>query len=108
MLRNDDLDTVDFTVPYLQDATLLLTIPQVERLISSGKTIPQNVRIKLENVGELTADRARELTKAFTQKDFGEFETKNLQNLCFTTFTEYDAEFKNINISRFIYIFKLY
>ena len=63
MLRNDDLDTVDFTVPYLQDATLLLTIPQVERLISSGKTIPQNVRIKLENVGELTADRARELTQ---------------------------------------------
>ena len=64
MLRNDDdLDTVDFTAPYLQNATLLLTIPQVERLISSGKSIPQNVRIKLENVGELTADRARELTQ---------------------------------------------
>ena len=64
MLRNDDdLDNVDFTVPYLQDATLLLTIPQVERLISSGKTLPQNVRIKIEDVRELTADRARELTQ---------------------------------------------
>ena len=60
---DDDLDNVDFTASYLQGATLLLTIPQVERLISSGKTIPQNVRLDIHDVTELTADRARELTQ---------------------------------------------
>ena len=62
MLENDsDLDTVDFTASHLQGATLLLTIPQVERLIASGKTIPQNVRVRIENVSELSAQKARDL-----------------------------------------------
>ncbi len=44
-------------------------------------------------------DRARELTEALTQKRFNEFEHKKFKNLCFTTFTEYDASFENINIA---------
>ena len=44
-------------------------------------------------------DRARELTKAFTYENFSEFETIKFKNLCFTTFTEYDASFKNVNVA---------
>lgn len=44
-------------------------------------------------------DRARELTAAFTNKDFNEFEHINYNNLKFTTFTEYDATFKNVDVA---------
>lgn len=44
-------------------------------------------------------DRARELTEALTQEHFNEFEHKKFKNLCFTSFTEYDASFKGINIA---------
>ena len=59
--RDDEIDTVDFDEPYLQGATLLLTIQQVERLIASGKTIPQDVRINIHDVTELTSQRIRDL-----------------------------------------------
>jgi len=44
------------------------------------------------------ADRARELTDAFTKEDFSEFKVNKYKNLCFTTFTEYDSENKNVNV----------
>ena len=44
-------------------------------------------------------DRARELTEAFTNKNFKEFKTKEYNNLCFTTFTEYDETFKNVFVA---------
>ena len=42
-------------------------------------------------------DRGREITLALTQKDFPEQEMKHL-NLDYTTFTEYDKTFENVNI----------
>ena len=67
MLETDDqIDTFNFNEPYMQNTTLLLTIPQIERLISSGRTIPQNVRVKIQDVTDLTADRARELMQQMT------------------------------------------
>ncbi|MCG8571666.1 MAG: 2,3-bisphosphoglycerate-independent phosphoglycerate mutase [Spirochaetes bacterium] len=42
-------------------------------------------------------DRTRELTKAFVLNDFNEFETKNLQNLTYTCFTEYYEGIQNSN-----------
>lgn len=44
-------------------------------------------------------DRARELTQAFTQDNFKEFNHKKIKNLFFTCFTEYDASFKNVKIA---------
>ncbi|MBO7527914.1 MAG: 2,3-bisphosphoglycerate-independent phosphoglycerate mutase [Clostridia bacterium] len=44
-------------------------------------------------------DRARELTEAFTSKSFKEFKTKEYKDLLFTTFTEYDSTFKNVNVA---------
>ena len=44
-------------------------------------------------------DRARELTQAFTQKPFDKFQTKHLNNLCFCCMTEYNSEFKNVEIA---------
>ncbi len=44
-------------------------------------------------------DRAREITRAFTQSDFKEFETKNLNKLCFCCMTEYDETFKNVLVA---------
>ena len=43
-------------------------------------------------------DRARELTEAFTQKDFDKFERKKLENLHFLCMTEYDEKFDNVSI----------
>lgn len=42
-------------------------------------------------------DRGREITMALTQQDFEEFEMKKL-DLKYLTFTEYDKEFKNVEI----------
>lgn len=44
-------------------------------------------------------DRARELTEAFTVESFDKFEHIHYKDLCFTTFTEYDATFKNVNVA---------
>ena len=44
-------------------------------------------------------DRAREITSAFTQSDFNQFEHISFKNLHFTCFTEYDATFKNVSIA---------
>ena len=42
-------------------------------------------------------DRCREITKCLTQSDFPEFDLKKL-SLHFTTITEYDSAYENINI----------
>lgn len=42
-------------------------------------------------------DRCREITKALTQADFPSFHMKML-NLHYTTMTEYDATFQNVNV----------
>ena len=43
-------------------------------------------------------DRARQLTRAFTENGFNEFDIEKYSNLDFLTMTEYDAEFKNVKI----------
>ena len=69
MLENDnELDTIDFNESYLKDATLLLTIPQIERLLVSGKIIPQNIRINIHDVTELSAEKARQLLTDLTSR----------------------------------------
>lgn len=56
MVKDDNqLDNFDFTQDYLKDGTLLLTIHQIERLLQTGKVIPQNIRVKLNDVTELTS-----------------------------------------------------
>ncbi len=44
-------------------------------------------------------DRAREITRVFTDKSFDKFETKHLNNLCFCCMTEYDATLKNVLVA---------
>ena len=44
-------------------------------------------------------DRARELTKSFILDNFDGFETKDIQNLCFVTMTEYDESIKKANVA---------
>ena len=43
-------------------------------------------------------DRARQITRAFTEKDFNEFKVEKYSNLKFLTMTEYEANFKNVEI----------
>ena len=43
------------------------------------------------------ADRARELTSVFCDKDFREFKTKPLENFLFTAMAEYSDKLKNVN-----------
>ena len=44
-------------------------------------------------------DRARELTKAISQREFDKFETKKFINLCYCCMTEYSSDFKNVLIA---------
>ena len=54
MLENDnEINTIDFSQSYLNNGKLLLTIPQFELLLQSGKTIPQKVILKIQSVADL-------------------------------------------------------
>ena len=44
-------------------------------------------------------DRAREITRTLVDKEFSEFETKDLKNLYFVCFTQYDATMPNVHIA---------
>lgn len=63
-----EIDNVNFNEPYLSNATLLLTIPELERLLSSGKVIPQNVRIDIHDVSELSSTKAKDLLRQMNAK----------------------------------------
>lgn len=64
MIENEsEIDSTDFTRSYLQDANLLLTIPQIEHLLNSGKVIPQDVRVKIKDVSELDSVTLRDLSR---------------------------------------------
>ena len=63
MIENEsEIDSTDFSRPYLQGANLLLTIPQIEYLLNSGKVIPQDVRVKIKDVSELDSATLRDLS----------------------------------------------
>lgn len=44
-------------------------------------------------------DRARQITRAFTDESFNEFETKRIDDLCFVTMTKYDDSLKNVLVA---------
>lgn len=44
------------------------------------------------------SDRARELTCAFTDKNFSQFKVKKFKNLLFSPMEEYSSEFKKLNV----------
>jgi len=47
----------------------------------------------------IRGDRAREITRAFTEDGFNEFEVVRNLNLHYTSFTQYDATFKNVFVA---------
>ena len=65
-------------------------------IIGKAKTIDSYDGVIFYN---FRTDRAREITKAFTQDNFKEFETKKLHDLCFCCMTEYDETFKNVLVA---------
>ncbi len=44
-------------------------------------------------------DRARQMTRIFTDENFAEFERKDITNLTFVTMTQYDEKFKNVMVA---------
>lgn len=46
----------------------------------------------------IRGDRARQITRAFTEDGFDEFEVEQDLNLHYVTFTEYDETFKNVEV----------
>ena len=48
------LSNIDFSKPYLQDATILLSTKQIDELIKLKKQIPQNIRCKISSSNDLT------------------------------------------------------
>lgn len=44
-------------------------------------------------------DRAREITRAFTEDNFDKFENKKINNLVYVCMTEYDESFKNVSVA---------
>ena len=65
-------------------------------IIGKAKTINSYDGVIFYN---FRTDRAREITRAFTQSEFKEFETKNIHDLKFCCMTEYDETFKNVLIA---------
>lgn len=64
-------------------------------LLDKNATIKDNDSVIFFNY---RSDRARELTSAFTDKNFNKFKTKEFKNLLFSPMEEYSAEFKKLNI----------
>lgn len=68
-------------------------------ICSNGKpvaTIEDNDSVIFYN---FRPDRAREITRAIVDKDFKDFETKDLKNLYFVCFTQYDETMPNVEIA---------
>lgn len=62
MLESDDeINTINFLEPHLQNGKLLLSIPQVELLINSGKSIPQHIIIKVQSIKDLDSNQLKSL-----------------------------------------------
>ncbi len=101
MIENDDeIDTFDFNKDYLRDGTLLLTIPQIERLISSGRTIPQNIRIRINDVSELSSQKTSELLRDISSKGMNLSEVQILDKNADNELTETTP----YSINQYIYI----
>lgn len=64
-------------------------------LLDKNGTIKDNDSVIFFNY---RSDRARELTSAFTNKDFKHFKTEKFKNLLFSPMEEYSAEFHNLNV----------
>ena len=64
-------------------------------IIDENGTIKDNDSVIFYNY---RTDRAIEITTAFTDKNYKEFETTKFKNLLFTTMTEYSADLKHLNI----------
>lgn len=58
-----------FAQNYLRDATLLLSLEQLEYLIQSGKTIPQRISLKINVVSELSTTKLTDLQRQCSQKN---------------------------------------
>ncbi len=65
---NSEIDSLDFNNPDMQDGIMLFSIPQIEHLLSSGKVIPQTVRIKIEDVAQLDNKKLEDLENRMTAK----------------------------------------
>lgn len=62
MIENDsEFQSVDFNATHIRNGSLLLTVAQAEHLAQLGITIPQKIELKLNDVSELTSDKARQL-----------------------------------------------
>lgn len=62
MVENDtELETFDFDKDFLRDGTLLLTISQAEKLLQLGKNVPQEIRLKIDDVTDLSSRDAIDL-----------------------------------------------
>ena len=87
---NNAIEAVDNF--YKNDITDEFIVPSI---IDGGKEINNNDSVVFFN---FRSDRARELTRAITEKDFNEFDTKNI-NTYFVTMTPYDDTLKNVHIA---------
>ena len=69
MIKEDsEFSTIDFNSPDMKDGIMLLTIPQIEFLLNSGKTIPQSIRIKIEDVTKLDIPTLEDLERRMSAK----------------------------------------
>ena len=91
---NDFLGTIEAS--YKNGITDEFIKPIINSAISNQQsmTIKENDAVICFN---FRTDRCREITEVLTQKDFAEFNMHKL-NLHYTTMTEYDASFSNVNV----------
>ncbi len=83
-----------FEQDYLKDATLLLTKEQLEFLINSGKTIPQEVSLKINVASELTQNEISNYETQCSQKGIN---FKKVQVIDDRIMTNSTGDYRNID-----------
>jgi 2,3-bisphosphoglycerate-independent phosphoglycerate mutase len=90
-------DTPQGAIQYSYDADVTdeFIVPRRIRTESNSRIQPGDTIIFYNFRG----DRARQITRAFTEEGFNEFPVEQDMNLSYYTFTEYDEDFKNVTVA---------
>lgn len=65
---NSEIDSLNFNSIHMENGTMLFTISQIEHLLNSGKIIPQNVRVKIDNASQLDNTKLEDLQNRMNSK----------------------------------------
>ena len=95
---NQAEDAVDaVAASYAEDQTDEFVLPTV--IMKNGQAVASVKENDAVIFFNFRPDRAREITRAFTDDNFDGFSREKIKNLKFVCFTQYDATFTNVDVA---------